>query len=155
MKFTDLYYELHTWCSRSFLIGTRPSQNSQGNIGSEAPARLFWLLLEAVEDTLLTFLSFSPLWVLPRIHEKYILRAMPTFSHKYVKYNAYMNTLRSQIEGYTRLLVCRKFSILPAVIWAYPFINFQENFPLPCFFTYKNKIFTTLPPLIRAKVPDY
>ena len=85
MKFTDLYYELHTWCSRSFLIGTRPSQNSQGNIGSEAPARLFWLLLEAVEDTLLTFLSFSPLWVLPRIHEKYILRAMPTFLHTYRK----------------------------------------------------------------------
>ena len=59
-----------TWCSRSFLIGTRPSQNSQGNMGSaEAPLSL----LE--EDTLLTFLSFSPLWILPRKHEKYILRA--------------------------------------------------------------------------------
>ena len=59
-------------------------------------------------------------------------------------------TLRSQIEGYTRLLIFRKFSILPAVIWASPFINFQENFQPPCFFTYTNEIFSTLPAVIRA-----
>ena len=40
----------------------------------------------------------------------------------------YVSTLRSLIEGYTCLLVFRKFSSLPAVIWASPFINFQENF---------------------------
>ena len=32
------------------------------------------------------------------------------------------------VEGYTRLLIFKKFSPLPAVIWASPFINFQENF---------------------------
>ena len=59
-------------------------------------------------------------------------------------------TLRSQIEGYTCLLIIRKFSILPAVIWAYPFINFQENFQPPCFFNYTNELFSTLPAVIRA-----
>jgi hypothetical protein len=59
-------------------------------------------------------------------------------------------TLRSQIEGYTRLLIIRKFSTLPAVIWASPFINFQENFQPPCFFTYKNEKNSTLPAVIRA-----
>ena len=33
-------------------------------------------------------------------------------------------TLRSQIEGYTRLLILMKFSFLSAVIWAYLFITF-------------------------------
>ena len=51
----------------------------------------------------------------------------------------YQYTLRSQIEGYTRLLIFRKFSILPALIWASPFI--QENFQPFCFFTYTNEIF--------------
>ena len=50
-------------------------------------------------------------------------------------------TLRSQIEGYTPL---------PAVIWASPFINFQENFQPPCFFTYSNEKNSTLPAVIRA-----
>ena len=59
-------------------------------------------------------------------------------------------TLRSQIEGYTRLLIFRKFSILPAVIWASPFINIQENFQPFCFFTYTNEIFSILPAVIRA-----
>ena len=59
-------------------------------------------------------------------------------------------TLWSQIEGYTRLLILRKFSTLPAVIWASPFINFQENFQSPCFFTYTNEKFSTLPAVIRA-----
>ena len=59
-------------------------------------------------------------------------------------------TLRSQIEGYTRLLILRKFSTLPAVIWASPFINIQENFQLFCFFTYTNENFSTLPAVIRA-----
>ena len=40
-------------------------------------------------------------------------------------------TLRSQIEGYTLLLIFRKFSSLPAVIWVSPFIKFQENFQPP------------------------
>ena len=61
-----------------------------------------------------------------------------------------LSTLRSQIEGYTRLLIFRKFSTLPAVIWASPFINFQENFQPPCFFTYTNEKFSTLPAVIRA-----
>ena len=56
----------------------------------------------------------------------------------------------SQIEGYTRLLIFSNFSILPAVIWASPFINFQENFQLRCFFTYTNEKFPTLPAVIRA-----
>ena len=56
----------------------------------------------------------------------------------------------SQIEGYTRLLIFRKFSILPAVIWASPFINIQENFQPFCFFTYKNEIFSILPAVIIA-----
>ena len=43
-----------------------------------------------------------------------------------------------------------KFSTLPAVIWASPFINFQENFQPPCFVTYTNEIFFTLPAVIRA-----
>ena len=59
-------------------------------------------------------------------------------------------TLRSQIEGYTRLLIFRKFFTLPAVIWVSPFINFQENFQPPCFFTYTNEKFSTLPAVIRA-----
>ena len=54
---------------------------------------------------------------------------------------------RSQIEG---LSIFRKFSILPAVIWAYPFINFHENFQPPCFFTYTNEKNSTLPAVIRA-----
>ena len=60
-----------------------------------------------------------------------------------------MHTLWSQIEEYTRLLILRKFSILPAVIWAPPFINFQENVQPPCCFTYTNEIFPTLPGVIR------
>ena len=59
-------------------------------------------------------------------------------------------TLWSQIEGYTRLLILRKFSTLPAVIWASPFINIQENFQLFCFFTYTNEKISTLPAVIRA-----
>ena len=51
---------------------------------------------------------------------------------------------------YTRLLIFRKCSTLPAVIWAYPFINFQENFQPPCFFTYTNEKISTLPAVIRA-----
>ena len=62
----------------------------------------------------------------------------------------YQYTLRSQIEGYTRLLIFRIFSILPAVIWAYSFNNFQQNFQPICFFTYTNEIFSILPAVIRA-----
>ena len=54
------------------------------------------------------------------------------------------------MEGFVHLLFFRKFSILPAVIWASPFINFQENFQPPCFFTYTNEIFSILPAVIRA-----
>ena len=39
---------------------------------------------------------------------------------------------------------------LPAVIWAYPFINFQENFQPPCFFTYTKEFFSILATVIRA-----
>jgi hypothetical protein len=60
------------------------------------------------------------------------------------------NTIRSQIEGYTRLLIFRKFSTLPAVTWASPFINFQENVQTSCFFSYKKKKISTLPAVIRA-----
>ena len=59
-------------------------------------------------------------------------------------------TVKSQIEGHTHLLIFRKFSTLPAVIWAYPFINFQENFKPPCFFTYTNEIISILHKIIRA-----
>ena len=59
-------------------------------------------------------------------------------------------TFRSQIEGYTCLLILRKFSTLPAVIWASPFINIQENFQPFCFFTYTNEIFSILPAVIWA-----
>ena len=61
-----------------------------------------------------------------------------------------LHTLRSQIEGYTRILIFRKFSSLPAVIWASPFIYIQENLQLFCFFTYTNENFSTLPAVIRA-----
>ena len=54
------------------------------------------------------------------------------------------------VEGYPRLLIFRKFSTLPAVIWASPFINFQENFQPSCFFTKINGFFSTLPAVIRA-----
>ena len=55
------------------------------------------------------------------------------------------------VEGYTRLLIFRKFSILPTVIWASPFINIQENFKPFCFFTYTNEFFfSILPAVIRA-----
>ena len=63
--------------------------------------------------------------------------------HKYV-----LN--RSQIEGYTRLLFFRKFSILPTVMCAYLFNNFQENFQPLCFFIYTNEKFSILPVVIRA-----
>ena len=59
------------------------------------------------------------------------------------------NTLRSQIEGYTRLLIFRKFSTLPAVIWASPFINFQENFQSPCFSPTQMKNFPPSPLLLE------
>ena len=57
-------------------------------------------------------------------------------------------TLKSQIEGYTRLLIFRKFSILPAVIWASPFINIQENFQPFCFLPTQIKIFPSSPLLL-------
>ena len=59
-------------------------------------------------------------------------------------------TQNLQIEGYTRLLIFRKFSILPIVIWASPFINIQENFQPFCFFTYTIEFFSILPAVIRA-----
>ena len=68
-------------------------------------------------------------------------------THNWVKF---LLTLRSQIEGYTLLLIFRKFSILPAVIWASPFINIQENFQYFCLFTYTNEKCSTLPAVIRA-----
>ena len=52
------------------------------------------------------------------------------------------------MEGYTRLLIFRKFSILRAVIWASPFIYIQENFQ-PFVFTYTNEIFSILPLLLE------
>ena len=61
-----------------------------------------------------------------------------------------LSTLRSQIEEYTCLLILRKFSTLPAGIWASLFINIQENFQPPWFFTYTNGFFSTLPAVIRA-----
>ena len=63
---------------------------------------------------------------------------------------SYSVTLTSQIDGYTRLLIFRKFSTLPDVIWASQFINFQDNFQPPCFFTYTNEKISTLPAVIRA-----
>ena len=60
-----------------------------------------------------------------------------------------LHTVRSQIEGYIRLLIFRKFSILPAVIWASPFINIQENFQPFCFFTYTNDFFPSSPLLLE------
>ena len=45
----------------------------------------------------------------------------------------WVHTLRPQVEGYICLLIFRKFSIIPAVIWVYPFTNFQENFQPPVF----------------------
>jgi hypothetical protein len=69
---------------------------------------------------------------------------------KDTKAKEYPTTLRSQIEGYTRLLIFRKFSTLPVVIWASPFINFQENLQPPSFFTYINGFFSTLPAVIRT-----
>ena len=35
-------------------------------------------------------------------------------------------------------------------MWASLFINFQDNFQPPCFFTYTNEKFSTLPAVIRA-----
>ena len=61
-----------------------------------------------------------------------------------------LDTLKSQIEGYTHLLIFRKFSILHAVIWTSPFIDIQENFQPFCFFTYTNEIFSILHVVIRA-----
>ena len=58
-------------------------------------------------------------------HCLYLVLNTQETSHFYWQY---FHTLWSQIKGYTRLLIFRKFSILPAVIWASPFINFQENF---------------------------
>ena len=43
----------------------------------------------------------------------------------------------------------RKFSIIAAVVWAYPLINFQENLQLPCFFTYPNDFFPSYPLLLE------
>ena len=69
---------------------------------------------------------------------------------KLLKKKISWHTFRSQIERYTLLLIFRKFFILPAVIWASPFISFQENFQPPCFFTYTNEKNSTLPAVIRA-----
>ena len=57
---------------------------------------------------------------------------------------------RYQIKGDTRLLIFRKFSILANVIWAYPFINFQENFQPPCFSPTQMRFFSILPNVIKA-----
>ena len=71
-------------------------------------------------------------------------------------------TLRSQIEGYTRLLIFRKFSTLPAVIWAYSFLDIQENFQPLCFFTFTNDFFPPYSLLLEPihwlnlkKIPAY
>ena len=58
-------------------------------------------------------------------------------------------TLRSQIEGCTRLSIFRKFSTLPAVIWASSFINFQEDFQLSCFSPTQMKKFPPSPLLLE------
>ena len=71
-------------------------------------------------------------------------------NYQFFVLNPLYTTLRSQIEGYTRLLIFRKFSTLPAVIWASPLINFQENFQPSCFFTYTSEKFSTLPAVIWA-----
>ena len=44
-----------------------------------------------------------------------------------------IHTLTSLIDGYTHLLIFRKFSTLPAVIWAFPFINFKKISSFPVF----------------------
>ena len=72
-------------------------------------------------------------------------------TEKFLPYHTFiLLTLRSQIEGYARFLIFRKFFILPTVIWPSPFINIQENFKPFCFFTYRNEIFSILPAVIRA-----
>ena len=81
------------------------------------------------------------------ICHKIFLSISPSFI---MKLTNLLSTLRSQIEEYTCLLILRKFSTLPAVIWASPFINIQENLKLFCFFTYSNEKFSTLPAVIRA-----
>ena len=58
-------------------------------------------------------------------------------------------TLRSPIEGYTCLLIFRKFSILPAIIWASPFINIQENVQPFCFSPTHMKFFPSSPLLLE------
>ena len=59
-------------------------------------------------------------------------------------------TLRSQMEGSLLISIIFIHFSLPAVIWAYPFINFQENFQPLCFFSYTNEIFSIPPAVIRA-----
>ena len=62
-------------------------------------------------------------------------------------------TLRYQIDGYSRLLIFKKFSILPTVIWASLFINTQENSQTFGFFTNPNDFFSFLPAVIWTKIP--
>ena len=48
-------------------------------------------------------------------------------TNKFIFFFQFLTTLRSQIKGYSRLLIFRKFLTLPLDIWASLFINFQES----------------------------
>ena len=72
-----------------------------------------------------------------------------SYLQSYCLRTCFFFTLRSKIEGYTRLLIFGKFSTLPAVIWASPFINFKENFQPFVFSARQMKNFPPYPLLLE------
>ena len=60
------------------------------------------------------------------------------------------NPTYTHLLGTILLLIFKKISTLPTVIWASPFINFQKKIPASLFLTYTNEKISTLPAVIRA-----
>ena len=62
----------------------------------------------------------------------------------------FRDTLRSQIEGYTRLLMFRKFPIFPLLLEPTHLLIFKKISSLPVFHLSTQMIFSILPVVIRA-----
>ena len=115
---------------------------------------VFWPYLTVFRYIILKLSKLSRIWCEiaykfdARINAK-INRPLTKLQYSERKDFCYKVSLRSQIEGYTRLSIFRKFFILPAVILAYPFIDIQEIFSLFVFSTTQINFFPSSPLLLE------
>ena len=145
-----LEQSLHQWCFllrassmmpdiKTFFWPWKISMMNEKQLWNVEKVRQWWVVVDF-------YWVFQYLWNLQVCFKRFMtgsklsgqfwLSSMYSASWSHIFNFCYTNTHRSQIEGYTRLLIFRKLSILPAVIWASPFINIQEKFQPFCFFTY-------------------